>query len=140
MLTVYSYFVMDILHRGHLLFLKNSKAMAGENGRLIVGIVADEAVIKKKGTAPTLEFSERLELAHAIKFADLVVAQESYSPVDNVLKLRPDILMESDSHDKHQLANSEKIMHELGGRVVTLPYFQEQSSTLIKEKLRNSIG
>ena len=42
------------------MMLKNSKAIAGPNGRLIVGIVSDEAVISK---APTLDFTERLELA-----------------------------------------------------------------------------
>ena len=26
---VYSYFVLDIVHRGHLLMLKNAKAVAG---------------------------------------------------------------------------------------------------------------
>ena len=46
---VYSYFVLDIVHRGHLMMLKNSKAIAGPEGRLIVGIVSDEAVLDKKG-------------------------------------------------------------------------------------------
>ena len=49
---VYSYFVLDIVHRGHLMMLKNAKAMAGPDGRLIVGIVSDEAVLAKKGKAP----------------------------------------------------------------------------------------
>ena len=31
---VYSYFVLDIVHRGHLLMLRNSKAIAGPDGRL----------------------------------------------------------------------------------------------------------
>ena len=47
--TVYSYFVLDLVHRGHLLMMKNAKAIAGPDGRLIVGIVSDEAVLKKKG-------------------------------------------------------------------------------------------
>ena len=45
---VYSYYVLDIVHRGHLLMMKNSKALAGVDGRLIVGIVSDEAVIAQK--------------------------------------------------------------------------------------------
>ena len=44
---VYSYFVLDIVHRGHLMMLKNSKAIAGPDGRLIVGIVSDQAVLQK---------------------------------------------------------------------------------------------
>ena len=45
---VYAYFVLDIVHRGHLMMLKNSKAIAGPEGRLIVGIVSDEAVLGKR--------------------------------------------------------------------------------------------
>ena len=45
MKIVYSYYVMDLLHTGHILMLKNSKAIAGLEGRLVVGIVSDEAVL-----------------------------------------------------------------------------------------------
>jgi glycerol-3-phosphate cytidylyltransferase len=133
---VYSYYVLDIVHRGHLLMMKNSKAIAGPDGRLIVGIVSDEAVIKKKGKAPILSFSERLELAQAISFVDLVVAQPDYSPFDNVRKIKPNILMESESHDDTQIEEGHRLMESLGGKVIVMPYFHGQSSTAIKEKIR----
>jgi glycerol-3-phosphate cytidylyltransferase len=132
---VYSYFVLDIVHRGHLMMLKNAKAMAGPDGRLIVGIVSDEAVLAKKGKAPILDFSERLELANAIEFVDLVVGQQDYTPFKNVRNIVPNILMESESHDDAQIEEGRKLMDELGGRVIVLPYFQGQSSTLIKTKI-----
>ena len=132
---VYSYFVLDIVHRGHLMMLKNAKAMAGLDGRLIVGIVSDEAVLAKKGKAPILDFSERLELANAIEFVDLVVGQQDYTPFKNVRNIVPNILMESESHDSAQIEEGRKLMDELGGRVIVLPYFQGQSSTLIKTKI-----
>jgi glycerol-3-phosphate cytidylyltransferase len=132
---VYSYFVLDIVHRGHLMMLKNAKAMAGPDGRLIVGIVSDEAVLAKKGKSPILDFSERLELANAIEFVDLVVGQQDYTPFKNVRNIVPNILMESESHDDAQIEEGRKLMDELGGRVVVLPYFQGQSSTLIKTKI-----
>ena len=132
---VYSYFVLDIVHRGHLMMLKNAKAMAGLDGRLIVGIVSDEAVLAKKGKAPILDFSERLELANAIEFVDLVVGQQDYTPFKNVRNIAPNILMESESHDDAQIEEGRNLMDELGGRVIVLPYFQGQSSTLIKTKI-----
>ena len=132
---VYSYFVLDIVHRGHLMMLKNAKAIAGPDGRLIVGIVSDEAVLAKKGKAPILDFSERLELANAIEFVDLVVGQQDYTPFKNVRNIVPNILMESESHDDAQIEEGRKLMNELGGRVIVLPYFQGQSSTLIKTKI-----
>ena len=132
---VYSYFVLDIVHRGHLLFLKNSKAVAGPEGRLIVGIVSDEAVLAKKGKAPILSFTERLELANSIKYVDLVVCQKNYTPYENVKSISPNILMESESHDEVQITKGRELMKELGGRVLVMPYFHEQSSTLIKSKI-----
>jgi len=133
---VYSYFVLDIVHRGHLMMLKNSKAIAGPDGRLIVGIVSDEAVIAKKGKAPILDLSERLELANALEYVDLVVGQQDYTPYENVRNMAPNILMESESHDDAQINEGRKIMEKLGGRVIVMPYFQGQSSTLIKSKIR----
>lgn len=132
---VYSYFVLDIVHRGHLLFLKNSKAIAGPDGRLIVGIVSDEAVLAKKGKAPILSFSERLELANSIKYVDLVVCQKNYTPYENVKSISPNILMESESHDEVQITKGRELMKELGGRVIVMPYFHGQSSTLLKSKI-----
>ena len=135
---IYSYFVLDIIHKGHLMFLKNSKAVAGPGGRLIVGIVSDESVLEKKGRAPIFNFSERLELATSIKYIDLVVAQESYSPSENVKNIRPDVLMESESHNHSQIEESRKLMKKLGGKVIVLPYLKNQSSSLIKEKIMSN--
>ena len=132
---VYSYFVLDIVHRGHLMMLRNSKAIAGPEGRLIVGIVSDEAVLAKKGKAPILDFSERLELANSIQYVDLVVGQKNYTPYENVKNIAPNILMESESHDEAQINEGKRLMKELGGRVIVMPYFQDQSSTLIKSRI-----
>jgi len=132
---VYSYFVLDIVHRGHLMMLKNSKAIAGPEGRLIVGIVSDEAVLEKKGKVPVLDFSERLELANSIQYVDLVVGQKNYTPFENVKNIAPNILMESESHDEVQINKGRELMKELGGRVIVMPYFHNQSSTLIKSKI-----
>lgn len=136
---VYSYYVLDIVHRGHLLMMKNSKAIAGENGRLIVGIVSDEAVIAQKGRPPILSFSERLELAQSIRYADLVVEQKDYSPLPNVRQIKPTILMESESHDEARIAEGREVMDELGGRVIVMPYFHGQSSTMIKQQISDNI-
>ncbi len=74
MKLVYSYYVLDLVHKGHLLMMKNAKSIAGKHGKLIVGILTDEAVMEKK-PRPTLTFEERIELASAIKYVDVAVAQ-----------------------------------------------------------------
>ena len=134
MRVVYSYYVLDIVHRGHLFMLRNSKAIAGEDGKLIVGILTDEAVMEKK-ERPILSFEERIELASAIKYVDVAVAQETYSPIPNVTKIRPDVLMESTSHDEEAIEKARKYMETINGQVIVLPYFPTQSSTNIKNSV-----
>lgn len=135
MKLVYSYYVLDIVHKGHILMMKNSKAIAGEDGKLIVGILTDEAVMEKK-PKPVLSFEDRIELASAIKYVDVVVAQETYSPLPNVMKIRPDILMESTSHDEDEIEKAREYMKSINGRVVAIPYFPAQSSTNIKNEIK----
>ena len=136
---VYSYYVLDILHRGHLLMMQNSKAFAGPDGKLIVGILTDEAVMEKK-ERPVLPFEERMEIAKAIKYIDLVVPQETYSPLPNVMKIKPTILMESESHNKNDIEEAQRFMESINGQVIVLPYYNYQSSTDIKTRLRLNVG
>jgi len=137
MKIVYSYYVLDIVHKGHLLMMKNAKAIAGEDGKLIAGILTDEAVMEKK-PKPTMLFEERIELASAIKYVDVAVAQETYSPLPNVMKIRPDILMESASHDEEEIEKAREYMKSINGKVIVIPYYPSQSSTEIKNSIKNN--
>ena len=136
MRTVYSYYVLDIVHAGHLAMMRNAKAVAGEDGKLIVGILTDEAVMEKKNK-PILSFAERMELAAAIRYVDVVVAQETYSPLPNVKRIRPDVLMESTSHDEAAIEEARKYMESIGGEVFVVPYYPAQSSTDTKASIKN---
>ena len=137
MKLVYSYYVLDIVHKGHLLMMKNAKAIAGKDGKLIVGILTDEAVMEKK-PRPTLTFEERIELASAIKYVDVAVAQETYSPLPNVKKIRPDILMESTSHSEEAIEEAREVMESINGKVIVIPYFPSQSTTNIKNSIKEN--
>jgi cytidyltransferase-like protein len=103
--TVYSYFVMDILHRGHLRMLTFAKSVAGAHGKLIVRILTDQVVMERK-TPPILSYVHRREIAQSLKYIDEVVPQETYSPLPNVEELRPDVLMESTSHRQADIAEA----------------------------------
>ncbi len=137
MILVYSYYVLDIIHKGHIEMMKNSKAIAGEDGKLIVGILTDEAVMEKK-PKPILTFDQRIDIANSIKFVDLVVAQETYSPLPNVKRIKPDILMESTSHSEEDLKEANEFMESIGGRVIVIPYYPSQSSTNIKNEIKET--
>ena len=54
----------------------------------------------EKKPKPIVSFEGKIEIASAIKYVDVVVAQETYSPLRNVTKIKPEVLMESTSHDE----------------------------------------
>ena len=136
MKIVYSYYVLDLIHKGHLLMMKNSKALAGKDGKLIVGILTDEATTEKKPKPPILSFDERIDIARAIKYVDAAVPQETYSPIPNIKKIRPDILLESGSHSEKEIKETREVVESYGGRVVVMPYYPSQSSTNIKKRIK----
>lgn len=136
---VYAYVVADLLHTGHVLALENAKALGGKDGKLIVGVLTDEATMEKK-PKPVLSFSERMRLIKALECVDMVVPQKTYSPLPNVKMMKPDILMESESHLESDLLEMQEIAETLGFKIVVTPYYPEQSSTNIKEKIIGNGG
>ena len=130
MVIVYCYIVGDILHKGHIEYLKNARALGD---RLIVGVLTDEAVMEKK-PRPTMSFDERFDMIRSLEFTDVVLPQHTYSPLENVKGIKPDILIETTDH-KEKPAN--KFMHSIGGRVLVFPYYPNHSSTKVKNDIRN---
>ena len=139
MKVVYSYYVLDLIHKGHLLMMKNSKAMAGEDGKLIVGILTEEATLEKKNKPPILTLEERIDIAKSIRYVDAAVPQETYSPIPNIKRIRPDIVMESSSHSEAEIAEVREAVESYGGRVVVMPYYPCQCSTNIKKKIKETV-
>ena len=131
---VYAYVVGDIIHVGHLFHLENAKALGD---KLIVGVLTDRAVMEKK-PKPTISFDERMRLIKSLKCVDVVVAQETYSPIGNLKSIRPNILIESSSHSGKDLEDTYTIAKEYGIQFVKLPYYPEQSSSKIKEEVKNA--
>jgi len=106
--------------------MKNAKALAGKGGKLIVGILTDEAIMEKE-SKPITSFSDRVSLAEAIEYVDIVVAQETYSPVSNILNLSPDILCEDSNHSKEIIEEARKVIESINGRVIVLPHHPKKS-------------
>ena len=115
--------------------MRNAKEFAGPDGKLIVGILTDKAVMEKK-PRPIISFDERIEIARSIKYVDIVVGQDTYSPLPNVMRIKPDILMESTSHTVEDIEEAEIVMRKINGKVIVLPYYPPQSSTAIKNLIK----
>ena len=128
---IYLYVCGDILHIGHIKYLEKSKKYGDF---LIVGILTKSAILEQK-PKPILSYKERTKIISSIKYVDLVVPQKTYSPLINIKKIKPDILIESTSHSKKNIEESKNIMEKWGGKVYTLPYYPKQNSLKIKKKI-----
>lgn len=131
-IIVYAYVCGDIIHLGHLKHLEFSKR---QGDFLIVGVLTKSAIMEKK-LAPILSYKERAKIIESIKYVDLVVIQKTYSPIPNILKIKPDIMMESTSHKEEDIKKVIEVVKSYGGKVIIAPYHPEQSSTKIKEKIK----
>ena len=132
MIIGYCYIVGDIIHSGHLLHLQNCSKLCDV---LFAGVLSDKAVMEKK-PKPILSLAERINIIGSLKYVTCAICQDTYSPLDNCMAIRPDILFESTSH-KEMPANN--FMKSIGGRVIVMPYYSEQSSTQIKEKINEKV-
>ena len=125
MIVGYAYIVGDLLHVGHLLHLTNCKRLCD---RLVVGVLTDEAAMEKK-PRPVIPFVERINLVGQLRPVDAVVPQTTYSPLTNLLEIRPDVLFECQLHEIRDYP-------EFDGRVMAMPYYPDRSSSAIKMKIR----
>ena len=137
MKLVYAYVVADLIHIGHLHALENAKVIAGKDGRLIVGVLTDEATMERKNK-PIIPFEQRIKMIRALKCVDVVVMQDTYSPLPNINKIKPDILMESDSHTKKDLEETQKVCDKINCKIMVMPYYCLQSTTKIKEVINGN--
>jgi len=127
--------VGDMLHAGHL----NVLVKARELGRVIVGVLTDEAVVGYK-RLPFLPFPVRKALVENVNGISMVVSQESHSYKENLERYKPAFLVHGDDwrSGAQQAVRHEaiKVLSEWGGKLVEIPYTTGISSTLVHKALR----
>jgi FAD synthetase len=93
MKTALAFGSFDILHPGHLHYLK----AASRYGRLIVIVARDSSIRKLKGRSPVMDENSRLELVGSLKFVDKAVLGgriRRWNDAYNILlEYKPDFLV-----------------------------------------------
>ena len=78
MVNVLTYGTFDLFHIGHLRLLERAKALAGEDGKLIVAVSTDEFNWNQKHKKCYFNYEKRKQLLEAIRYVDLVIPEESW--------------------------------------------------------------
>lgn len=76
--TVITYGTFDLFHIGHLRLLERAKAIAGNDGKLIVAVSTDRFNLVEKGKRSSVRDVERMEIVGALRCVDMVIAEDSW--------------------------------------------------------------
>ncbi|RLF88064.1 FAD synthase [Thermococci archaeon] len=113
--------VFDILHVGHIHFLKKAKELGDE---LIVIVAHDETVKERKGREPINSMYERAELLKALKMVDeVVIGEPHHISFELVKKLKPDVIaLGPDQNFDLCVLREELRKHGIEAEVIRIPY------------------
>jgi phosphoenolpyruvate phosphomutase len=136
--TVYLGMIGDIMHPG----LINIINEATKYGDVMIGLYTDKAIATHK-RLPYLTYEQRKQVIENIKGVSTIVPQDDWSYVPNLVKYKPDYIIHGDDWqygpDKYIRDEVFKVMENLGGKVIEVPYTKGISASSLKEAM-DSLG
>ena len=122
----------DILHIGHLRYLKKAKSFGDI---LVVALNSDSSTRKLKGeTRPINNQNERAELLANLNCVDIVVIFDEISPQKLLVEIAPDIHTKGADYTIETLPEAKAIM-EVGGRIEFIEFVEGKSTTNTIKKI-----
>lgn len=126
----------DIVHRGHVEYL----AKASDLGqRFVIGLNTDASVSRLKGPSrPLVDEESRAILLAALQFVHMVVYFDEDTPYELIKKLQPDVLVKGADYRAEDIVGYDVVTGR-GGRVETISFVEGFSTTLLVQKLKESL-
>ncbi len=123
----------DIIHAGHVDYLEKAKSLGDV---LIVGLNSDESVRRIKGKDRPVNIQEhRKRVLEALKPVDLVVVFDEDTPEKLIKQIKPDVLVKGGDWSIENIVGAD-FVRSYGGKVVTIDFIYDISTTKIIEKAR----
>lgn len=132
--VVFTNGVFDILHRGHVTYLAEAKALGA---CLIVGVNSDASVrmLGKGNDRPVNTQADRMALLAALESVNFVVGFEEKTPVELIEAIRPDIFVKGGDYDMAMLAEA-ALVRSWGGEALSIPFEFDCSTTALLKRVR----
>lgn len=128
--------VFDILHRGHVTYLEQARALGAS---LTVAVNSDASVrrLGKGEDRPMNPLDDRMAVLAALGCIDLVVPFDADTPRDLIVACMPEILVKGGDYTAQTTAGAAEVI-AAGGRFVAVPFAFDRSTTALIAKVRGS--
>ena len=132
--VVFTNGVFDMLHRGHVTYLAESRAFGAS---LIVALNSDSSVrsLGKGSDRPVNPLEDRLAVVAALESISLVTWFEDETPLALILACRPDVLVKGGDWPAENIVGGKEVLG-WGGKVYSIPFKYERSTTALLSRIR----
>jgi len=126
--------VFDLLHRGHVTYLAQARALGAS---LLVGVNADESArrLGKGGDRPINPLADRVAVLAALESVSFVTWFDEDTPLRLILASRPDVLVKGGDWKVEDIVGGREV-RAWGGSVHSIPFEHERSTTALLERIR----
>jgi len=124
----------DILHRGHVTYLAQARALGAS---LVVGVNSDASVrrLGKGADRPVNALADRMAVLAALESVSLVTWFDEDTPLARILDCRPDVLVKGGDWPVDKIVGAPEVTG-WGGTVHSIPFIHMRSTTALLEKIR----
>jgi len=126
--------VFDILHRGHVTYLAQARALGAS---LIVALNSDASAkrLGKGADRPVNTLADRAAVIAALGCVDHVTWFESDTPLELILAVKPDVLVKGGDWKPDAIVGAREVQG-WGGNVHSIAFAHQRSTTALLEKVR----
>ena len=124
----------DILHRGHVTYLAQARAL----GASMVLALNTDASVKRQGKGddrPINSLANRAAVAAALASVDVVTGVDSETPADLIAQVQPDVLVKGGDWQPENIVGAAETLAR-GGSVHSIPFLHQTSTTQTLAKIR----
>jgi rfaE bifunctional protein nucleotidyltransferase chain/domain len=132
--VVFTNGVFDVLHRGHVSYLAQARALGAS---LVVALNTDASArrLGKGGDRPLNSEADRAAVIAALESVSLVTFFDEDTPVQLLAELKPQLYVKGGDYDMAKLAEA-KLVESWGGRALAIPFVQGYSTTSLVKRIR----
>ena len=133
--VVFTNGVFDVLHRGHVTYLANARALGGS---LVVALNTD-ASARRLGKGPDRPLNGEVDRAiviAALESVSLVTWFDEDTPVQLLSELKPQVYVKGGDYDMAKLAET-ALVTSYGGRSLAIPFVDGYSTSTLVQKIRS---